>query len=43
MDFDIPIGRTGDSYDRYLVRVQELRECNRIIQQCVSCAPILGR
>jgi len=36
MDFDIPIGKTGDSYDRYLVRVQELRECNRIIQQCVS-------
>jgi NADH-quinone oxidoreductase subunit D len=36
MDFNIPIGRTGDSYDRYLVRVQELRECNRIIQQCVS-------
>jgi NADH-quinone oxidoreductase subunit D len=36
MDFDIPIGRTGDSYDRYLVRVHELRESNRIIQQCVS-------
>jgi NADH-quinone oxidoreductase subunit D len=36
MDFDIPIGRTGDSYDRYLVRIQELRESNRIIQQCVS-------
>jgi NADH-quinone oxidoreductase subunit D len=36
MDFDIPIGKTGDSYDRYLVRVHELRESNRIIQQCVS-------
>jgi NADH-quinone oxidoreductase subunit D len=36
MDFDIPIGRLGDSYDRYLVRVHELRESNRIIQQCVS-------
>ncbi len=36
MDFDIPIGRNGDSYDRYLVRVQEMRESNRIIQQCVD-------
>jgi NADH-quinone oxidoreductase subunit D len=36
MDFDIPIGRTGDCYDRYLVRMQELRESNRIIQQCVA-------
>jgi NADH dehydrogenase I, D subunit len=36
MDFDIPIGRTGDCYDRYLVRVQELRESNRIIQQCIA-------
>jgi NADH-quinone oxidoreductase subunit D len=36
MDFDIPLGRTGDCYDRYLVRVQEMREANRIIQQCVA-------
>jgi NADH-quinone oxidoreductase subunit D len=36
MDFDIPIGRTGDCYDRYLVRVQEMRESNRIIKQCVD-------
>ncbi|HEY8356020.1 MAG TPA: NADH-quinone oxidoreductase subunit D [Ramlibacter sp.] len=36
MDFDIPLGRTGDCYDRYLVRVQELRESNRIIKQCVD-------
>jgi len=36
MDFDIPLGKTGDSYDRYLVRVHELREANRIIQQCVA-------
>jgi NADH-quinone oxidoreductase subunit D len=36
MDFDIPVGRTGDCYDRYLVRMQELRESNRIIQQCVQ-------
>jgi NADH-quinone oxidoreductase subunit D len=36
MDFDIPVGKTGDSYDRYLVRVHEMRESNRIIQQCVA-------
>jgi len=36
MEFDIPIGKTGDCYDRYLVRVQEMRESNRIIQQCVA-------
>ena len=36
LDFDIPIGTNGDSYDRYLVRVQEFRESNRIIKQCVD-------
>jgi NADH-quinone oxidoreductase subunit D len=36
MDFDVPIGTTGDCYDRYLVRVQEMREANRIIRQCVA-------
>ncbi len=36
MDFDIPIGKTGDCYDRYLVRVEELRQSNRIIKQCVD-------
>ncbi|MFD0666504.1 NADH-quinone oxidoreductase subunit D [Ramlibacter sp. MAHUQ-53] len=36
MDFDIPVGKTGDSYDRYLVRVEEMRQSNRIIQQCVA-------
>jgi len=36
LDFDIPIGRNGDSYDRYLVRVQEMRQSNRIIRQCVD-------
>ncbi|MBK8322934.1 MAG: NADH-quinone oxidoreductase subunit D [Betaproteobacteria bacterium] len=36
MDFDIPIGTHGDCYDRYLVRVQEMRESNRIIRQCVT-------
>jgi NADH-quinone oxidoreductase subunit D len=36
LDFDIPIGTKGDCYDRYLVRMHELRESNRIIQQCVK-------
>ncbi len=36
MDFDIPVGLTGDSYDRYLVRVEEMRQSNRIIKQCVE-------
>jgi NADH-quinone oxidoreductase subunit D len=34
--FDVPIGTEGDSYDRYLVRMAEMRESNRIIQQCVQ-------
>jgi NADH-quinone oxidoreductase subunit D len=36
MDFDIPVGVNGDTYDRYLVRVEELRQSNRIIKQCVD-------
>jgi len=36
MDFDIPIGVEGDCYDRYLVRVQEMRESNKIIKQCID-------
>jgi len=36
VDFDIPVGRNGDSYDRYLVRVAEMRESNRIIKQCIE-------
>lgn len=36
LDFDIPLGVNGDCYDRYLVRVEELRQSNRIIRQCVK-------
>lgn len=36
LDFDIPIGKEGDSYDRYLVRVEEMRQSNRIIKQCID-------
>ncbi len=36
LDFDIPVGTNGDCYDRYLVRVQEMRESNKIIKQCVD-------
>jgi len=36
LDFDIPVGVTGDTYDRYLVRVDEMRQSNRIIKQCID-------
>lgn len=36
MDFDVPVGSMGDTYDRYLVRIKEVRESLRIINQCIK-------
>jgi NADH-quinone oxidoreductase subunit D len=39
LNFDIPVGSVGDSYDRYLVRMEEMRQSMRILEQCVEKIP----
>ncbi len=36
LEFDIPIGKNGDTYDRYLVRIEEMRQSNHLIKQCIG-------
>jgi NADH-quinone oxidoreductase subunit D len=39
LDFDVPVGGSGDNYDRYLVRVEEVKQSARIIEQCLANLP----
>ena len=39
LEFDIPIGKNGDCYDRYLCRIEEMRQCVGIIRQCIERMP----
>jgi NADH-quinone oxidoreductase subunit D len=39
VQFDVPLGKNGDTYDRYLVRMEEMRQSNRILRQCLEQLP----
>ncbi|HEV8582625.1 MAG TPA: NADH-quinone oxidoreductase subunit D [Thermoanaerobaculia bacterium] len=39
VEFEVPIGKNGDTYDRYLVRMEEMRQANRIVDQCLDKLP----
>jgi NADH-quinone oxidoreductase subunit D len=41
MEFDIPVGKNGDNFDRYLIRMEEMRQSARIMRQCVDL--LLGK
>jgi NADH dehydrogenase I D subunit len=42
LDFDVPLGKNGDVYDRYLVRMEEVRQSLRILKQCLKKTPTAG-
>ncbi len=39
LDFQIPVGKNGDNYDRYLIRMEEMRQANKIMRQCIEKMP----
>ncbi|HYK79927.1 MAG TPA: NADH-quinone oxidoreductase subunit D [Micropepsaceae bacterium] len=40
LDFQIPVGKNGDCYDRYLMRMEEMRQSNKIMKQCIEKMPV---
>jgi len=40
LDFQIPVGKNGDCYDRYLMRMEEMRQSNKIMKQCIEKMPL---